>query len=122
MGADTKANTRELVRAPGGLLERLQCRVALDALGESGSSFGTEVVVSQTASTGAEASAGDHRLLEDGSECGGTLGPDVIALETARDAGGGALQVGDLRLVEDGSQRSGALVFDEVVFETASEG
>ena len=55
MGADTKANTREPVRAPGGLLERLQCRIALDALGESGSSFGTEPVALQTASTGAEA-------------------------------------------------------------------
>ena len=54
-GVDTKANTREPVRAPGGLLERLQCRVALDALGESGSSFGTEPVALQTASTGAEA-------------------------------------------------------------------
>ena len=55
MGVDTKANTREPVRAPGGLLERLQCRVALDALGESGSSFGTEIVLLETASTGAEA-------------------------------------------------------------------
>ena len=53
MGADTKANTRELVRAPGGLLERLQRGVALEALGESSSSFGTEVVDSQTASMGA---------------------------------------------------------------------
>ena len=38
-GADTKANTRESVRVPGGLLERLQRRVALEALRESGSSF-----------------------------------------------------------------------------------
>ena len=51
MGADTKANTRELVREAGSLLERLQRRVALEALRESGSSFGTEVVESQTAST-----------------------------------------------------------------------
>ena len=55
MGADRKSNTREPVRAPGGLLERSQCRVALDALGESGSSFGTEPVILQTAITGAEA-------------------------------------------------------------------
>ena len=52
MGPDTKANTRELVRAPGGLLERLQRRVALEALGESGCSLGTEAVASQTASRG----------------------------------------------------------------------
>ena len=54
-GVDTKANTWEPVRAPGGLLERLQCRVAFDALGESGSSFGTEPVACETESTGAEA-------------------------------------------------------------------
>ena len=57
MGADTKANTQELVRAPGGLPERLQRRVALEALGESDYSFRTEVVPSQTASTGEEASS-----------------------------------------------------------------
>ena len=51
MGADTKANTRELVRSPGGLLQRAQRRVTLEALRESSSSFGTEVVLSQTAST-----------------------------------------------------------------------
>ena len=56
-GADTKANTRDLVRAPGSLLERLQRVVALEALGESSSSLGTEVVVLQPASTGAEAGA-----------------------------------------------------------------
>ena len=64
MGPDTKANTRELVRAPGGLLERLQRRVALEALGESDSSFGTEAVLLQTASTGEEASS---------EECQGAL-------------------------------------------------
>ena len=57
MGADTKANTRELVRAPGGLLERLQRGVALDALSESSSSFGTELVGRETASMGAEVGA-----------------------------------------------------------------
>ena len=64
MGPDTKANTRELVRAPGGLLERLQRRVALEALGESDSSFVTEAVLLQTASTGEEASS---------EECQGAL-------------------------------------------------
>ena len=54
-GADTKANTRELVRAPGGLLERLQRVVALDAHSESSSSFWTEPVAFETASTGADA-------------------------------------------------------------------
>ena len=57
MGADTKANIREPVRAPSGLLERLQRSVALEALGESSSSLGTEPVALQTASTGAEAGA-----------------------------------------------------------------
>ena len=57
MGVDRKAKTWELVRAPGGLLDGLQRGVALEALGESGSSFGTEVVPLQTANMGAEAGA-----------------------------------------------------------------
>ena len=52
MGADTKTNTLELVRVTSGLLQRLQRGVALEALGESGCSLGTEVVASQTASRG----------------------------------------------------------------------
>ena len=52
MGADRKANTWELVRAPSGLLQQLQRRVALEALGESGCSLGTEDVISQTARRG----------------------------------------------------------------------
>ena len=51
-GADTKANTRELVREVGGLLERLQRRVALEALCDCGSSFGAELVDSKTAWVG----------------------------------------------------------------------
>ena len=51
-GADRKANTWELVRAPSGLLQQLQRRVALEALGESGCSLGTEDVISQTARRG----------------------------------------------------------------------
>jgi hypothetical protein len=47
-GADTKANTLELVREAGGLLERLQRRVALETLCKRGSSFGTELVELQT--------------------------------------------------------------------------
>ena len=42
--ADAKSKTRELVRATGGLLERLQRRVALEALRESGCSFWTDLV------------------------------------------------------------------------------
>ena len=49
MGADTKANTRELVREAGGLLKRLQRGVALEALCNRGSSFGTELVDIETA-------------------------------------------------------------------------
>ena len=56
-GADTKANTRELVRGPDGLLERLQRRVAPETLRESGSSFGTEFVPRETAGVGVEAGA-----------------------------------------------------------------
>ena len=33
MGIDAKENTRQQIRAPGGLLERLQRGVALEALG-----------------------------------------------------------------------------------------
>ena len=52
MGADTKANTRELVREVGGLLERLQRRVALETFCNRGCSFGTELVVPKTAGVG----------------------------------------------------------------------
>ena len=52
MGADTKANTRELVREVGGLLERLQRRVALETLCDRGSSFRAELVVLKTAWVG----------------------------------------------------------------------
>ena len=52
MGTDTKANTRELVREVGGLLERLQRRVALENLCDRGSSFGAELVVLKTAWVG----------------------------------------------------------------------
>ena len=56
-GADRKAKTWELVRVPGRLLDGLQRGVALEALGESGSCFGTEFVPPQTANMGAEAGA-----------------------------------------------------------------
>ena len=49
MGADRKANTRELVREVGGLLERLQRRVALETRCNRGSSFGAELIVLKTA-------------------------------------------------------------------------
>eukprot|EP00964_Phaeocystis_antarctica_P085567 scaffold54074_cov60-Phaeocystis_antarctica.AAC.3 len=54
MGADTKANIGEPVRATGGLLELFQRQVALQPVSKRGSCLGAEVVVSQTASTGAE--------------------------------------------------------------------
>ena len=47
MGADTKR-----VREVGGLLERLQRRVALETRCDRGSSFGTELVVLKTAGVG----------------------------------------------------------------------
>ena len=57
MGADRKVNTGGLIRAPSGLLQRLQRRVALEALGESGASLGAKAVARDTASMGAEVSA-----------------------------------------------------------------
>ena len=105
MGADTKANAWEPVRSPGGLLQRAQRRVPLQALRESGFSFGTEIVCRDTARTGTEVGA---------EWCQWALTQN----QTLR--GGGALEVGDLRLVEDGSQRSGALGSDVVASETAS--
>ena len=51
-GADTKANTLELVRVPSSLLQRLQCGVALESLCDRGCSFGTEPVVLKTAAGG----------------------------------------------------------------------
>ena len=56
-GADTKVNALELVRVLSSLLQRLQCGVALESLGESGSSFGAKVVVREAASMEAEAGA-----------------------------------------------------------------
>ena len=50
-GVDRKANSRP-VRATGGLLQGLQRRVALEALRESSCSFGTELVVVETAGEG----------------------------------------------------------------------
>ena len=86
---------------------------------------------------------GDLRLLEDGGERRGTLGPDVVVPETADEgrsgdgervqacqraltqkqiqSGGGAPQVGDLRLLEDGGEREGALSPDVVSLETTDE-
>ena len=50
MGAEHKSKHSAAGSSAGGLLERLQ-QAALEALGESSSSFRTEVVASQTAST-----------------------------------------------------------------------
>ena len=102
-----KANTGGGSRA-GGLLQRLQRRVALEALGESGASLGAEAVVAQTASMGAEVGA---------EVCQGAL-----TLSGAAVGCGGALEVGDLCLLEDSSKRGGALGSDVVAFETVSEG
>ena len=57
VGADRNSNTGGLGRGPSGLLQRLQRRVALEALGESGASLGAEATASQTASMGAEVGA-----------------------------------------------------------------
>ena len=48
----SKYSTIAQIRAPGGLLERLQNRVALEALGESGSSTGPKSIISQAAGRG----------------------------------------------------------------------
>ena len=57
MGADRKANAQGLVRGSCGLLELLQRGVALEALGESDSTLGAEVVGRDTAHMGAEVGA-----------------------------------------------------------------
>ena len=51
-GADTKANTSGRFECPSSLLERLQRRVALEALGERRSSLGSEAVGTETAGVG----------------------------------------------------------------------
>ena len=53
-GAGTKANTLELVREAGGLLEQLQRLVALESLCKCGSFFGTKLVALETAGVGFE--------------------------------------------------------------------
>ena len=102
MGADTKANTLELVREAGGLLERLQRRVALETLCNRGSSFRTEIVVFETAGVGSEVRV---------AACQWALTQDLF--------GGSALQVANLRLLEHGSERGGALDSDLVITEAA---
>ena len=106
-GAGRKANTWELVRAPSGLLQQAQRRVALEALSESGASLGAEAGVVQTSSTGAEVGA---------EACQGAL------TQKRTLSGGGALEDGDHSLLEDGSKRRGALSSNRVPAETASEG
>ena len=54
MGADTKANFVSWFERQAGLLERLQRRVALEALCNRGSFFGTELVPMETAGVGSE--------------------------------------------------------------------
>ena len=97
MGADAKANTLELVREVGGLLERLQRGVALESLGESGSAFGAKFVVRETASMEAGAGA-------DGCQW---------ALTERQTLGsGGALQRGHSASLEPLAQRNDALSGD----------
>ena len=50
-GIDKMANTQGPVRAMGGVLQVHQRRIVFDALRESGSSFGTEGIVPETANT-----------------------------------------------------------------------
>ena len=107
MGADTKANTLELVRVPSSLLQRLQCGVALESLCDHGCSFGTEPVVLKTAAEGVRWWGGE---------------PCQRALTLKQTLwGGGALQLLDLRLLEDGGERGGALVSNLVEPQTVSE-
>ena len=70
-GADTKANTLELVRVPSSLLQRFQRGVALEALRESGSSFRAEAVARETASMGAGSGAEGYQwALTEGKHLG----------------------------------------------------
>ena len=52
MGADRKLHRYRWVRAPSGLLEPLQHRVALETLCKRDSSFGAELVARETAGVG----------------------------------------------------------------------
>jgi hypothetical protein len=86
-------------------------RRALEALGESSCSSGTDAVAEETADEG---------------RCGD--GKRVASMSTGADSarkrtlwGSSALEMGDHRLFEDGGERGGALVADRVASETASE-
>jgi hypothetical protein len=163
---DTKANTRELVRAPGGPLERTQRGVALQALRNRSSSLGAESVVIETASMGAEvgltvsmgadtkfggwfelqaAYSSDCSVvlpLRPSARAAPPLGPRLfnerlrawervrvlrvsMGADSARKRtlwGSSALETGDHRLLEDGSECGGALDSDAVDPQTARDG
>ena len=80
-GADTKANTRELVRSPGGLLQGAQRRVTLEALGESSFSFRTEPVLSQTASAGGKGNSTHDPPVRQEDVAAVHAAHDVVTLE-----------------------------------------
>ena len=102
-GADAKANT-----GGGGALELGDSRLFEDG-SECGGALGSDFVLieaakhgggwggerrgvsmgadtkTKTSGCGGALEVGDHRLLEDGSERGGALVSDAVAIETARD-------------------------------------
>ena len=102
MGADRKANASEAAHfrlvmfvslrmaasavaplAPMPLLLRLRARGAEDGNGERiGVSMGADKKANASRGSGT-LEVGDLRLVEDGSERGGTLGSDFVVFETA---------------------------------------
>ena len=106
MGADIKANTSGAAAhlrlvifvssrmaasavtplSPMSLNPRLRARGRMGNGERVGVSTGADT--KRTLGAGGALEVGDHRLLEDGSEHGGALGPEVIAHETARDGWG----------------------------------
>ena len=92
-----KQTLRRWFECPSSLLERLQRRVALEALGERGSSFGTEAVVLETVR---------ERWGENGQKAGVSAGADTKANTLGT---GGALQRGQGALLERLAQLGDAL-------------
>ena len=60
-------------------------------------SMGADTKANTKTRGGGALEIGDLRLLENSSERGGALGPDVVPMETARGLGGGSERAGACR-------------------------
>ena len=104
MGADTKTNTWELVRAKAAYL--MDCSVVLPVRPSARAAppLGPRLFFTRLRTW--EREAGAVRV---------SMGADTKANTQGR----GALEISDLRLLEDGSERSDALVSDVIASEAA---